>query len=121
MGTFTDHQVHQWLEEIQVESWVSLHYESPALGGIGLAEIYGGGYVRQKVIFSSPSNRAIWSLQDARFTGLTPNRLTHFGVWNAKESGELLAYGQLPQNNGAVVLAGQGYVIYQGKLVLSIA
>lgn len=118
-GSFSDEQVHAWLAEAQ-DSWVSLHYESPGLNGIGRGEISGGGYTRTHVTFSDPSNRAIWSLSDAKFTGLLKNRLTHFGVWDSEHNGMLRAYGELP-NNGATVLDGQGYLITSGKLALSMS
>jgi len=120
MSGISDNRAHRWLLEIAENAWVSLHYESPAIGGIGLGEISGGGYVRKKAIFTSPANRTIWSLEDVKFTGLTQNRVTHFGIWDAQNLGELAAYGPLPQG-GAVILNGQGYYLYAGKLAVSIA
>ena len=67
--------------------------------------------------FSQPSNRAIWSLVDARFTGLTQNKLTYFGVWDSLNNGMLRAYGELP--TPVVVLNGKGYVLHQGLLAIS--
>lgn len=116
-GTFTDYKVHQWLQEVANGAWVSLHYDSPSLGGVGASEISGGGYKRSKVPFSQPSNRTIWSLGDARFTGLTQNQLTHFGIWDKTTLGNLVAYGRLPSTR--VVLNGQGYVIFEGELAIS--
>lgn len=116
---FTDDTVHEWLAEIAAAAWVSLHYESPALGGTGLGEISGGGYVRCLVPFSEPANRSIWSLKDAKWHGLVQNRLTHFGVWDDEFKGSLKGYGELPKE--AIVVEGKGYVITEGQLALSIA
>ena len=118
-GTFTDDQVHDWLSDIAVAGWVSMHYESPGIGGIGKAEISGGGYLRVQATFSDPANRSMWNTADIRFTGLRQNRLTHFGIWDSATGGMLRAYGELPEEK--TVLDGQGYVIYAGKLALSVA
>ena len=116
-GSITDEQAHTWLQNIADSGWVSLHFDSPALGGPDKAEIAGGGYQRFKMIWNQPNNRAIWSLVDARFTGLTQNKLTYFGVWSAKNSGFLRAYGELP--DPVVVLNGKGYVLHAGMLAIS--
>jgi hypothetical protein len=117
-GTFTDEEVHGWLQEIADACWVSLHYDTPALKGIGACEIAGGGYVRQLVPMSQPANRIIWSLADARFTGLIQTQLTHFGIWTRKNNGRLRAYGELPKK--LTVMNGKGYIVYEGELALSI-
>jgi hypothetical protein len=116
-GSLTDEQVHLWLQEIANGGWVSLHYDSPALGGADRAEIAGGGYQRYKMVWSQPTNRAIWSMTDARFTGLVQNKLTYFGVWSALNKGILRAYGELP--NPVVVLNGKGYTLHERMLVIS--
>ena len=86
-GSITDDQVHRWLQEIADNGWISLHFDTPALGGIDQAEIAGGGYQRFKMAWSNPANRAIWSVEDARFTGLVQTKVTYFGVWNHEEPG----------------------------------
>jgi hypothetical protein len=116
-GTFTDQTVNEWLQQIAEKAFCSLHYDSPAMGGVGAAEISGGGYRRIKVSFSQPSNRVIWSLADVRWTGLEQTQITHFGLWNTARKGALLAYGPLPEKR--VVLNGQGYSIREGELALS--
>lgn len=117
-GTFDDELVHDWLACVADNAWVSLHYESPAMNGLGRGEISGGGYVRRKVVFSTPSSRTMWNLEDVVFGGLVANRLTHFGIWSAKTGGRLRAYGRLPDET--VVLNGGGYVFHEGRLALSI-
>lgn len=117
-GSVSDEQAHAWLQDIADAGWVSLHYESPALGSVGKGEIGGGGYVRFKMSFSQPANRAIWSLADAKFTGLTQNRLTHFGIWSSQYLGMIRAYGPLPE--AAVIVNGWGYILHEGDLAVSI-
>jgi hypothetical protein len=119
VGTFTDQRVHKWLQDIADAGWVSLHYDSPALDGIGGSEISGGGYARVKVDFTQPTNRAIWSITDARWTGLVQTTLTHFGVWDSQVKGSLEGYGLLPSK--VIILTGKGYVIKAGNLALSFA
>lgn len=117
-GSFTDDVVHGWLQEVANAAYVSLHYDTPALGGVGLSEISGGGYVRSLTPFSQPANRAIWSLADARFTGLVQNQLTHFGIWDSLTGGRLLCYASLPEKTS--VLNGWGYLLHEGELSVSI-
>jgi hypothetical protein len=116
-GSLTDEQVHIWLQDIADKGWVSLHFDSPALGGPDNAEIAGGGYQRFKMIWSQPSSRAIWSQVDAKFTGLVQNKITYFGVWDAAKKGMLRAYGELP--DPVVVLNGKGYTLHHHLLVVS--
>lgn len=116
-GSTTDQQVHLWLQEIADESYVSLHYDTPALGGVERAELSGGGYQRYKMIWSQPNNRAIWSLADARFHGLTQTRVLYYGVWDKQHKGFLRAYSELP--TPATVLTGKGYILHSGSLAIS--
>ena len=64
-----------------------------------------------------PNNRAIWSLVDARFTGLVQTKLVYFGVWNKQNKGFLRAYGELP--NPVVILNGKGFILHAGLLAIS--
>ena len=116
-GSISDEQVHDWLQEIADAGWVSLHFDNPSLGGADKAEIAGGGYQRFKMVWSQPNNRAIWSLTDARFTGLMQTKLTYFGVWSKQTKGFLRASGELP--DPAVVLNGKGYVLHAGMIAIS--
>lgn len=119
MSGLTDWYVNQVLQPIADEGWVSLHYDSPELDGLGGSEIAGGGYARSLVHFTQPSNRIIWSLTDAVFAGLLSTKATHFGVWNKQNQGGMYAFGKLP-GNGVIILQGQGYVIKGGEIAISI-
>lgn len=116
-GSVTDEQANTWLQDIAENGWISLHYDNPALNGTDRAEISGGAYQRYEMSWSQPSNRAIWSLVDARFTGLVQTRLVYFGVWNKATKGFLRAYGEL--TDPATVLTGKGYVLHAGMIVIS--
>lgn len=118
-GNFDDHYVHKWLAEAVAKAHVSLHYESPGMNGLGRGEISGGGYTRLRISFSIPINRSTWSMEDARWTGLTKTLLTHFGIWDDPYGGNLVAYGLLPERVG--IANGQGYLIPTGQLALSIS
>ena len=117
-GSVTDAQAHAWLQEIADAAWISLHFDSPALGGADLAEISGGGYGRFKMAFTQPTNRTIWSLLDARFTGLMQTKLVYFGIWDSTHKGLLRAYGPLP--TAVQILNGKGYVMNAGSIAVSI-
>jgi len=130
-GSITDEQAHKWLQEIVdgapiVDAaghitysgcWVSLHYDSPALAGSDKAELAGGGYTRVKMTWKQPTDRAIWSRDDARFTGLMQTKITHFGVWDFQAKGMLRAYAELPKP--VAVLNGKGYVLLAETLAIS--
>lgn len=129
-GSITDEQVHIWLQEIAQGtkivkdgkttysgSWVSLHFDNPSLGGEDRAELSGGGYKRFKMIWTQPTNRAIWSTVDARFTGLVANKVTYFGIWEQPNQGIMRAYAELPEPR--IVLNGKGMVLHERMLVIS--
>ena len=116
-GSVTDEQAHRWLQEIADNGWVSLHYDNPALAGEDRAELAGGAYVRVKMIWKQPNNRAIWSAIDARFIGLMQTKISYFGVWDAGVKGFLRAYAELPEP--AVVLNGKGYILHAETLAVS--
>jgi hypothetical protein len=117
-GSLSDEQAHQWLQEIADNGFISLHFQSPALGGSSKGEIGGGGYRRYQMRWHQPKNRSIWSLDDARFTGLLPTRAVYFGVWSALNQGFLRGYGELP--SPATILAGKGYIMPAGEIAISL-
>jgi hypothetical protein len=130
-GGVTDEQANRWLQEIAEGdpiysadqtliysgSWVSLHYDNPALNGVERAELTGGGYVRFKMIWSPPQDRIIWSTIDARFSGLQQTKILYYGVWSLQYGGFLRAYAELAEP--ASVLAGRGYVLPEKQLAVS--
>jgi|SRR5215831_1033507 len=117
-GSITDIQAHIWLQEIADNGWISLHYDNPGLGSSDAAEISGGGYLRFKMVWRQPDNRTIWSQVDARFSGLTQNKIVYFGVWDSQYKGMLRAYAQLATPE--LVLNGRGFVLNAGSIAISI-
>lgn len=115
---FTDDLVNGWLQTLASTAYVSLHYDDPGLDGVGLSEISGGSYVRVQAFFTQPSNRAIWTANDIRFTGLPATQISHVGIWTVPRGGILQAYQALPKKR--IVPAGQGLVITAGQIALSI-
>lgn len=120
-GTITDAQAHKWLQDIADNGWISLHFDTPALGGADAAEISGGGYQRFKMSWSNPDNRAIWSVVDARFSGLVQTKVTYFGIWSRKnprnKDSFLIAYTEL--SVPVQILNGKGFVIPAGQIAVS--
>ena len=116
-GGISDEQAIIWLNEIAANGWVSLHYDNPSLGGAERAEVSGGGYVRFKMVWSPPRNRAIWSTMDARFQGLLQTKILYFGVWDLQYRGFMRAYAELPEPG--VVLNGEGYILHKEQLAIS--
>lgn len=116
-GSITDDQAHAWLQQICDNGWVSLHFDNPGLGGRDRAEVAGGGYRRFKMAFSQPTNRTIWSLRDAKWTGLLQNKVTYFGIWNAQNRGLLRVYSELP--DPASIPNGKGFIISAGLIAVS--
>lgn len=119
MSGFTDWYANKCLQDIADNGYISLHYDSPELDGLGGSEIAGAGYARQLTPFSMPSNRVIWTMADSIFTGLNSAQLTHFGVWTDQTNGNMFAFGELPSK--LIVLQGQGYVLKAGDIAISIA
>ena len=98
--------------------WISLHFDTPALGGSGpRGDLWWWLPQVLDAFWTQPANRTIWSLDDARFVGLTQNQLTHFGVWDQQFQGMLRAYGDLPEKIN--ILNGWGYTVKAGELAVS--
>lgn len=66
------------------------------------AEVSAGNYARQEITFGSASNGASTSTNEITYTvsGANYGTVTHFGLFDASTSGNLLAYGNVsqPQN-----------------------
>lgn len=116
-GKFADEQVHHWLDSLD-ELWLALHHESPDMSGVYASEIQGGGYVRQKVSFTSPASRAIFSLDAVTWDGLPQVTVSYVGAWNAQYNGDLVAFFEMPD---PVYITSGGKVSFAaGDVALSI-
>lgn len=76
--------------------YLSLHTANPDEDGSG-TEVSGNGYSRNVVTFASASGGSASSNSVEEFTasGGAFGTVTHFGIWDASSSGNLLYYGAL--------------------------
>jgi hypothetical protein len=76
--------------------YLALHTANPDEDGSG-TEVSGNGYSRQAVTFAASSSGSASSNSVEEFTasGGAFGTVTHFGIWDASSSGNLLYYGAL--------------------------
>lgn len=76
--------------------YLSLHTADPTEAGSG-AEVSGNGYGRQPIAFGAHSDGACSNSAVEEFTasGGSFGTVTHFGIFDASSSGNLLYYGAL--------------------------
>lgn len=76
--------------------YMSLHTENPDEDGSG-TELSGNGYSRQAITFAAASNGEIANSAAVEFTASGGNwdEATHYGIYDASTSGNLLFYGEL--------------------------
>lgn len=100
--------------------YVALYTSNPAEDNSG-TEVSGNGYSRQSVTFGAPSNGVLTSNADVEFTASGGNfgTVTHFGIFDASSSGNLLVYGAL--GSSQAVNDGDTFQIASGNLTVTIA
>jgi hypothetical protein len=76
--------------------YLALHTADPTDAGSG-AEVSGNGYARQAITFAAASGGSAASSSAEEFTASGGNfgTITHFGIWDASTSGNLLYHGAL--------------------------
>ena len=76
--------------------YVALFTSDPTDAGSG-TECSGSGYARQSATFSAPSNGSASTNADVSFPQATGawGTITHFGIFDASSSGNLLYHGAL--------------------------
>jgi hypothetical protein len=76
--------------------YLSLHTANPDEDGSG-TEVSGNGYSRNIVTFASASGGSAASNSVEEFTasGGAFGTVSHFGIWDASSSGNMLYYGEL--------------------------
>lgn len=76
--------------------YLSLHTADPTDAGTG-TEVSGNGYARQAITFAAASSGSAASSSPEEFTasGGAFGTVTHFGIWDASTSGNLLYHGAL--------------------------
>lgn len=98
--------------------YISLHTADPTDAGTG-TEISTGSYARQTITFGAASSRAVSNTSQETFTpsGASWTGVTHFGIWDASTSGNLLAYGAFDQSRD--IADGVTFTIAAGDIDIS--
>ena len=99
--------------------YVGLFTENPTPLGTG-DEVSGGGYTRVLVSFDIASDMSSASLGDVNFPVATGDwgEITHVGIFNASESGELYFFGAL--ENPRSIYTGDEIRFDAGEIVVAI-
>jgi hypothetical protein len=100
--------------------YVALFTTDPTDDGSG-TEVTGGSYARVAATFGAPSNGASSTSADVQFAQATVNwgTVTHFGIYDAATSGNLLYHGQLTVSK--TIDTGDIFKIPSGQLTVTLA
>lgn len=100
--------------------YVALFTTDPTDAGSG-TEVSGGSYARQAATFGSPSNGASTTSADISFPQATGSwgTVTHFGVYDASSTGNLLYHGALTASK--TIETGDIFKIASGSLTITLA
>lgn len=97
---------------------LSLHTANPAEDASG-AEVSGNGYSRQPITFGAHSDGACANSSEETFTasGGSFGTVSHFGIFDASSSGNLLYYGALTASK--VVADGDSLKFAVGSITIT--
>jgi hypothetical protein len=100
--------------------YAALFTSDPTDAGTG-TEVSGGSYARQSITFGSPSNGVSSNTADLTFPTctLTWGTVTHFGIYDALTSGNLLYHA--PLTTSKTISTGDNFKIATGNLTLTLA
>lgn len=100
--------------------YVALFTSDPTDAGSG-TECSGSAYVRQSATFAAPSNGASTTSADIQFpqAGGSWGTITHFGIFDASSSGNLLYHGALTVSK--TIDTGDVFKIAAGSLTVTLA
>jgi hypothetical protein len=100
--------------------YVALFTSDPTDAGSG-TECSGTSYARQSATFASPSNGASSTSADVQFpqAGGSWGTITHFGIFDALTSGNLMYHGALTTSK--VIETGDVFKIASGSLTVTLA
>ena len=100
--------------------YVALFTSDPTDAGSG-TECSGSAYVRQSASFAAPSNGASTTSADIQFpqAGGSWGTITHFGIFDASSSGNLLYHGALTVSK--TIDTGDVFKIAAGSLTVTLA
>lgn len=99
--------------------YLGLFTSDPTDAGTG-TEVSGGGYARQAVTFSAPSNGSTSNSAEVLFPQATANwgTVTHVGIFDAATGGNLLLHGALAVSK--TIATGDQFKIAAGKLTVTL-
>lgn len=99
--------------------YVGLFTSNPTDDGSG-TEVSGGSYAREIATFAAPTNGASSTNADVQFTQATDNwgTVTHFGIFDALTSGNLLYHGVLTSSKN--IETGDVFKIATGNLTVTL-
>lgn len=100
--------------------YVALFTSDPTDAGSG-TECSGGAYARQSATFGAPSNGASSISADVEFPQATGSwgTITHFGIFDASSSGNLLYHGALTASK--TIATGDVLKITSSNLTVTLA
>jgi hypothetical protein len=100
--------------------YVGLFTTDPTDAGSG-TEVSGGSYARTSATFAAPSNGSSSTNADVQFPQATGNwgTVTHFGLFDALTSGNLLYHGALTASK--TIETGDVFKIASGNLTVTLA
>lgn len=100
--------------------YVGLFTTDPTDAGSG-TEVSGGSYARTSATFAAPSDGASSTNADVQFPQATGNwgTVTHFGIFDAATSGNLLYHGALTSSK--TIETGDVFKIASGNLTVTLA
>jgi len=99
--------------------YVGLFTTDPTDAGSG-TEVSGGSYARVTATFAAPSNGSSSTNADVQFPQATANwgTVTHFGIYDALTSGNLLYHGVLDASK--TIQTGDVFKIASGNLTVTL-
>lgn len=74
--------------------YVALHTANPDEDASG-AEVAGGSYARQTAAFDVAASGSSSNTADVTFSAMPAATVTHFAIWDALTTGNMLVYGVL--------------------------
>lgn len=100
--------------------YMALYTSDPTEADTG-TEVTGGGYARQPVTFSAPSNGATSNSANVTFPQATANwgNVTHIGIRDAATGGNLLYYTTLTTARN--ILSGDTIAVLSGQLSVTLS
>ena len=124
MGSFSDQQVFEWLEQLSYEeTWMAIHHEDPDLSDPISSEIVGGSYERVQAILGQPVGRVLFNINSVKFSGLPSVTGTHLCGWTDPVGGWLRFKIEFLENGVPAprrFRLGQTLVINPGDIALSV-